>query len=266
VPDLPPYAFVLEPTDSTWTIPKLTTPTTTAAPTTTTTSPPKSYSVTAQTSTLSRGLIAQFVVTTINVDNNTDLYWTIDYNSSSSSSDFTVNSGTFKINSSQGAFSIPIYNSTVATGPKTFRVQIRTVSTVGSLVTTSGIITVTDSIKTPDTAGTLNNPVSVTAVTPNTLIVSAAATIFGVEPSSNFGLEAAAGYEFSLNGTTGWASFITGLTSNAVGVTAPFYMRMMSSASSATAKTFGSFALIYYYPGGAGLLSSAYSPTWTVTT
>jgi len=205
-------------------------------------------------------------VNTINVADNTDLFWTIDYNGSSNASEFAVNSGTFKINSGQGAFNIPIYNSSIATGPKTFRVEIRTGSINGALQTTSNVITVTDSIKIPDTAGTLNNPVDITGVTVNTLVVSAAVTISGIERNSNFGLEAASGYEFSLNGTTGWASFITGLTSNAVGVTAPFYMRMTSSASSATAKTFGSFALIYYYPGGAGLLSSAYSPSWTVTT
>jgi hypothetical protein len=205
-------------------------------------------------------------VNTANVPDNTDLFWTINYNSSSSPTDFTVNSGTFKINSSQGAFNVPIYNSSVVTGPKTFRAEIRTGSVNGALVATSIVITFTDTIKTPDTSGTLNNPANITGATVNTPVVSAAATISGIEPSSNFGLEAAAGYEFSLNGTTGWASFITGLTSNAVGVTAPFYMRMTSSASSATAKTFGSFALIYYYSGGAGLISSAYSPSWTVTT
>jgi hypothetical protein len=247
-------------------VPKLTTTTTTTTTATTTTAPPKQYFVTAQTITLSKGLTAQFVVATVNVVSNTDLFWTIDYNSSSDSTYFTVNSGTFKINANQGTFNIPIYNNSLVTGPKTFRAQIRTGSVTGGVVATSIVITITDSIKTPDTSGTLNNPANVVGATVNTLVVSAAATISGIEPSSNFGLEAAAGYEFSLNGTTGWASFITGLTSSNVGVTAPFYMRMTSSASNNTAKTFGSFALIYYYSGGAGLISSAYSPSWTVTT
>jgi len=266
VPELPPYDFLLQPPSNVWVVPKLTTTPTTTTTTTTTTAPPRTYFVTAQTITLSKGLTAQFVVNTANVPDNTDLFWTIDYNSSSSAADFTVNSGTFKINSSQGTFNVPIYNNSVVTGPKTFRAQIRTGSINGGLVASSIVITITDTIKTPDTSGTLNNPASITGATVNTIVVSGAATISGIEPSSNFGLEAAAGYEFSLNGTTGWASFITGLTSNAVGVTAPFYMRMTSSASNTTAKTFGSFALIYYYPGGAGLISSAYSPSWTVTT
>jgi hypothetical protein len=266
VPELPPYDFLLQPPSNVWVVPKLTTTPTTTTTTTTTTAPPRTYFVTAQTITLSKGLTAQFIVNTANVPDNTDLFWTINYNSSSSPTDFTVNSGTFKINSSQGAFNVPIYNSSVVTGPKTFRAEIRTGSVNGALVATSIVITFTDTIKTPDTSGTLNNPANITGATVNTPVVSAAATISGIEPNSNFGLEAAAGYEFSLNGTTGWASFITGLTSNAVGVTAPFYMRMTSSASSATAKTFGSFALIYYYSGGAGLISSAYSPSWTVTT
>jgi hypothetical protein len=266
VPELPPYDFLLRPPSEIWVVPKLTTTTTTTTTATTTTAPPKRYFVTAQTITLSKGLTAQFVVNTTNVADNTDLFWTIDYNGSSSSTDFTVNSGTFKINSSQGTFNVPIYNNSVVTGPRTFRAQIRTGSVNGSIEATSIVITITDTIKTPDTSGTLNNPANITGANINTLTVSTAATIAGIEPNSNFGLEAAAGYQFSLDGTTGWASFITGLTSNSAGVTAPFYMRMTSSASHNTAKTFGSFALIYYYSGGAGLISSAYSPSWTVTT
>ena len=265
VAELPPYDFTLTPPTGIWVIPKqkITTTTTT---TTTTTATPASYDVSAQTTTLSKGLKAQFVVETTNVPDNTDLYWTIDYNSSSVAADFVTNSGTFKITANQGTFDIPIYKNTTLTGPKTFRAQVRTGSVSGSLQTESGIITITDIIKIPDLAGTLNNPPDAIGVAPSTLVVSAAATISGVEANSNFGLEAPAGYQFSLNGTTGWASFITGLTSDGTSVTAPFYMRMTSSATSGASVTFASFALIYYYPGGAGLLSSAYAPTWSVTT
>jgi hypothetical protein len=265
VAELPPYDFTLTPPVGTWVIPKRTT-TTTSTTTTTTTAIPASYTVTAQTTTLSKGLKAQFVVVTTNVPDNTDLYWTIDYNSSSVAADFVTTSGTFKITANQGTFDISIYKNTTPTGPKTFLAQVRTGSVGGSLQTTSGIITITDIVKIPDLAGTLNNPPAVTGAAANTLVVSAAVTISGIESNSNFGLEAPTGYQFSLNGTTGWASFITGLTSDGTGVTAPFYMRMTSSVTSGASVQFASFALIYYYQGGAGLLSSAYTPTWSVTT
>jgi len=94
---------------------------------------------------INEGTTGTFNVSTTNVANGTTLYWTIDYNSSSSVADFLFpQSGSFIVNSNAGSFDISPKGDYVTEGPETFRVQVRTNSINGSVVATSDPVTIND--------------------------------------------------------------------------------------------------------------------------
>jgi len=94
---------------------------------------------------INEGTTGTFNVSTTNVVNGTTLYWTIDYNSSSSVADFLFpQSGSFIINSNAGSFGISPKGDYVTEGAETFRVQVRTNSINGSVVATSSPVTIND--------------------------------------------------------------------------------------------------------------------------
>ena len=100
-------------------------------------------------------------VSTTNVDNNTELWWTIESNSG----DFDVSSGSFLIDNNSGSFTVtPTADSTTEDGIETFTVAIRTGSTNGEKVAETNSITINDTSKSP--------PPTYTAIESNTNAVS----------------------------------------------------------------------------------------------
>jgi hypothetical protein len=83
------------------------------------------------------------VALTTNVANGTVLYWTIN-NGTTSDADFSAVNGSVTINSNSGQINITAVSDGTAEGGQTFTVQLRTGSITGSIVATSGSITITD--------------------------------------------------------------------------------------------------------------------------
>ena len=94
---------------------------------------------------IDEGEIGTFRVATGNVANGTTLYWTLDYNTSSSVADFPFpQSGSFIVNSNTGTFTvIPTYDY-LTEGPQTFRAQVRTNGINGLIVATSNPVIIND--------------------------------------------------------------------------------------------------------------------------
>jgi hypothetical protein len=85
-----------------------------------------------------------FNVDTTNVADGTTLYWNVVLISTISVADFISSSGDFSINSDTGSFDIDIRSDTLTEGGEPFTVQIRTGSNSGTIVLTSGQITIGD--------------------------------------------------------------------------------------------------------------------------
>jgi hypothetical protein len=102
---------------------------------------------------------------TVNATNlaNTQLYWTV-IGANVDSSDFRngINSGSFWANSGMGTFTINMANDLLVENDETFRVQIRTGSTSGTVFANSAVITIKDVVAT---------------VTPSTLTVKEGANV-----------------------------------------------------------------------------------------
>jgi hypothetical protein len=109
------------------------------------------YSIVGSSSTVDEGSSAFFTISTQYVRDTTTLYWTVDTNSSSQSADFNAISGTASINSDSGNVTIGIVADVTTEGSQTFKVQLRTGSVSGSVVATSGTITINDTSTTPPT-------------------------------------------------------------------------------------------------------------------
>ena len=106
------------------------------------------YSVTPTSSSINEGESLTFNVATTNVVNGTTLYWTI-LDITTSSSDFVAISGSFTITSNAGSFNITTINDVTTEGSQTFQMQIRTVSTSGTVVATSSTVTIIDTSTNP---------------------------------------------------------------------------------------------------------------------
>ena len=85
-----------------------------------------------------------FNVDTTNVADGTTLYWNVVLISTISVADFISTSGDFSINSDTGSFNFNIRSDTLTEGGELFTVQIRTGSNSGTVVLTSGQITIGD--------------------------------------------------------------------------------------------------------------------------
>jgi hypothetical protein len=96
-------------------------------------------------SSIDEGDVGTFRVATGNVANGTTLYWTLDYNNSSSVADFPFpQSGSFLINSNTGTFTVSPTADFLTEGPETFKAQIRTNGINGLVVATSNPVTIND--------------------------------------------------------------------------------------------------------------------------
>ena len=107
------------------------------------------YSITESTSSINEPGIMTFGVSTQYVPNSTILYWTIEYdNNDFISNDFTSSSGTVTINSvGTGTINLGVSADALTEGTETFRVKLRTSSTSGNVVATSGTVTINDDSK-----------------------------------------------------------------------------------------------------------------------
>jgi hypothetical protein len=234
----------------------------------TSTTPAATYAWNLYPTSVNEGSNYTYSVTTTNVPDGTTLYWAIS-NATTSDADFSAANGSFTITSNAGSFTVsPIADATTE-GSQTFQVTLRSGSISGSLLIpslNSPTITIDDTSQTPatDVSGTLTDPSDSTNVLNGINIISGAATISDIQANTIFTLDSTrTGYEFSLNGSTGWATSIS-ITSNSSGIIT-FYMRMASSGNYSTAKSFGSFNLIFTRPAG-GTDSLSYTSNWTVTT
>jgi hypothetical protein len=93
-------------------------------------------------SSINEGSAGTFNVVTTSVPSGTSLYWTIDYNSSSTFADFSAVYGSFTIAANTGSFTVTPSADSTTEGPETFKVNLRTVSTAGTIVSTSSVVTI----------------------------------------------------------------------------------------------------------------------------
>lgn len=121
------------------------------------------YSISPASSNVNEGESLTINVTTTNISNSTTLYWSINH-STTNSSDFSANSGSFTISSNAGSFVIGPLADQVTEGAESFTVSIRAYSTSGTVLATSGTITINDTSTTPVASATLSaSPTSITA-------------------------------------------------------------------------------------------------------
>jgi len=103
------------------------------------------YNISAASSNVNEGSSITLNVTTRNVPNNTVLYWTINYNSSSSDPDFfTAVTGTTTIVNKVSTFSVSLESDLATEGSETFYVELRTGSLTGTIVDSTDVITIND--------------------------------------------------------------------------------------------------------------------------
>lgn len=97
----------------------------------------------AQVGDINEGSSFTYRVNTTNVPNGTTLYWTITHGSTSSA-DFSSSQGNFNINNNTGTFSVSASADGLTEGAQTFTMTVRTGSNSGTIVLTSGTLTVND--------------------------------------------------------------------------------------------------------------------------
>ena len=103
-----------------------------------------SYSLYRPYTSVTEGNAVPVVALTSGVPDSTILYWTI-VNGSTTNADFTIPFGSVTISGGSGQINItPVSDSITETGGETFGVQLRTGSTSGPVVATSGAITIND--------------------------------------------------------------------------------------------------------------------------
>ena len=103
-----------------------------------------SYSISPSASAVNEGDTITYTITTVGVADGTTLYWT---NSGTTvGADFTgsANSGSFTVNSGTATFTRVLANDYLTEGTETVVVEIRTGSTSGPIVATSGAVSVAD--------------------------------------------------------------------------------------------------------------------------
>ena len=111
------------------------------------------YSISSSSS-VNEGSTLSVTVNTTGVSNGTTLYWSL-LDDTSSNSDFSNQDGSFSINSNTGNFTVPIVADGITEGSERFRIRIRTGSVSGTIVKTSGYVTINDTSRswTPTSIG-----------------------------------------------------------------------------------------------------------------
>ena len=147
------------------------------------------YSVSPAASTVNEGSSVTFNVSTTNVSNGTQLFWTVD-NSTTAAADFSAVSGNFVVTSNSGSFSVSLVADAATEGSESFRVRIRTVSTSGTIVATSSFVTVNDtSVATPTysvnlSSSTVAEGASITATVTTTNVLNGTTLYYVLEQTA----------------------------------------------------------------------------------
>jgi hypothetical protein len=125
-------------------------------------------------STVSEGTASSFTVANVGPDGT--YYWTI-LNSTSANADFSAVSGSFTVSGStggiengSGSFSVTPIKDLSTEGAQTFQIQVRSVSTSGTVIITTGSISITDVSLTPTVtpaAGSVNEGASLSFTAAN---------------------------------------------------------------------------------------------------
>jgi len=105
------------------------------------------YTATPAADNIDEGSALTVNVTTINVPDETELYWTV-----SAPDEFAVTSGSFTINSNAGSFTVTPTADATTEGIETFSISIRTGSVSGPVVNTTDAITINDTSLNPPSA------------------------------------------------------------------------------------------------------------------
>ena len=106
------------------------------------------YTATPAANNVNEGGSVTINVATTNVSNSITLYWSINH-STTSSGDFSTNSGSFTITNNAGSFTVGPLADQVTEGAESFTVSIRADSTSGTVLATTSSITVNDTSTTP---------------------------------------------------------------------------------------------------------------------
>lgn len=104
--------------------------------------PVLTYSLSGSPSSVVEGNTSVFTVATGNVNNGTDLYWTVN-NITTADNDFVATSGNITIQSDAATFNVDTVSGSVS-GTETFNVSLRTGSVSGTIVATSNTVSITE--------------------------------------------------------------------------------------------------------------------------
>ena len=141
-------------------------------------------------------------VTTQNVDDATELYWSL-----TNAADFSVSSGSFTVTGNSGSFAVNPDADVTTEGPQTFVVQIRTESVSGTIVGASSAITINDTSQAPPASYTASasandvdegSPLTVTVTTSN--VADATTLYWTATNSTDFGTSSGS---FTITNNTG---------------------------------------------------------------
>lgn len=110
----------------------------------TSTTPQPTYALAPASNSVNEGSALVFTVTTTNVPNATDLYWT-----ATNASDFTISNGSVTVTNNTGTFEVTPTADTTTEGAETFTVALRTVSISGDVVANSSTVTINDTSEGP---------------------------------------------------------------------------------------------------------------------
>jgi hypothetical protein len=102
---------------------------------------------------VNEGASVTFPVSATGLVTGDSLYWTVDYNASSSLADFTAASGSFTVAgtsaASTGSFTVTAIADLLTEGNETFYVNVRSGSVTGTILRTAGPITISDTSISP---------------------------------------------------------------------------------------------------------------------
>ena len=107
------------------------------------------YAVAPNTTSINEGGSVTYTITTTNLPNGTTVYWT---NAGTAvAADFSggVNSGSVTVNNNTATFSLTTVSDATTEGSETIIIQIRTISTSGTVVATAATVTVADTSRDP---------------------------------------------------------------------------------------------------------------------
>ena len=156
---------------------------------------PPTYKITPNTQTVSDNGNVVFYITTTNIPTDTTLYWsTKQISGTINGSDFSdsVLNGNVTIINNKGLISRTLNQDLTTEGQEQFAINLRTVSSSGTVVATSSTVTINDTSTTPSTyqltsnKDSVNEPDSVTFTLTTTNVVNGTNvpyTISGVSPS-----------------------------------------------------------------------------------